>query len=276
VPPLAQFAVAWDCHAHVFGPRDKYPLTSAPRYIPALASSNDLRAHLARIGARHAVLVQASPYGPDNSCLLDSLAAMSGDHRAVVSLTPATITDRAITEYTLRGVRGVRINPGRDLSRQEVVALCDAVSSRIAGSRWHLEVNCNPEAAFDIAEKCSERVTIVFDHVAGFQPNSPNFSSMLARLPGILANTNWVKISGLDRVRHSTDDNDKLAQLIGELRRLAPGRLMWGSDWPHTPTEDGEARFRPVDASSELLWILRQLGDDASRVFESNPAVLYR
>ncbi len=201
---------------------------------------------------------------------------MSGEHRAVVSLAPEMITDSTITEYTLRGVRGVRINPGRQLSRQEIVALCDAVSTRIAGSPWHLEVNCNPEAAFDIAEKCSERVTIVFDHVVGFQPNSSDFTSKLARLPEILANTNWVKISGLDRVRRSVADNDKLAQLIGELRRLAPNRLIWGSDWPHTPTEDGEAPFRPVDASSELFWILRQLDDDASRLFESNPAVLYR
>jgi 2-pyrone-4,6-dicarboxylate lactonase len=268
--------MSWDCHAHIFGPRDKYPLGSAPRYIPALASSNDLRAHLARIGARHAVLVQASPYGPDNSCLLDALAAIGGDHRAVVSLTPETITDRTIADYTLRGVRGVRVNPGKDVSGQEIVALCDAVSSRIAGSRWHLEVNCNPEVAFDIAARCSARVTIVFDHVAGFQPNNLNFASELARLPEILANTNWVKISGLDRVRHSADDSDKLAQLIGELRRLAPNRLIWGSDWPHTPTGDGEVRFRTVDAGSEVLWILHQLGDDASRIFEKNPAVLYR
>lgn len=235
-----------------------------------------MRAHLARIGARHAVLVQASPYGPNNSCLLDALAAMGGDHRAVVSLMPETITDGTITDYTLHGVRGVRVNLGRHLSRQEIVAFCDEVSSRIAGSRWHLEVNCNPETAFDIAEKCSERVTVVFDHVAGFRPNSSDFASKLARLPEILANTNWVKISGLDRVRHSAGDNDKLAQLIGELRRLAPNRLIWGSDWPHTPTGDGEVRFRPVDAGSEVLWILHQLGDDARRIFENNPAVLYR
>ena len=66
-PPLAQFAAAWDCHVHVFGPRDRYPLNLAPRYIPSVASVDDLRAHANRIGASHAVLIQVSPYGTDNS-----------------------------------------------------------------------------------------------------------------------------------------------------------------------------------------------------------------
>ncbi len=222
------------------------------------------------------MLIQVSPYGTDNSCLLDALTVMNSNHRAVVSLAPEAITDRTIADYTARGVRGVRVNPGRHLPAQEVVAQCDLVSRRIAGSAWHLEVNAKLDVALGIAERCNDRIRIVFDHVVGFQPADPNFTADFTHLPDILMKTNWVKISGLDRVRRSEDDNEKLAQLIGELRRLAPDRLVWGSDWPHTPIKDGGAHFRSVDVSSEVLWILHQLGDDARRVLESNPATLYR
>ena len=70
-------------------------------------------------------------------------------------------------------------------------------------------------------------------------------------------------------------------------RRLCaanPDRVVWGSDWPHTPRHDvrkpGEAEelpFQDIDTKGLLALVPRWLGDDAlvERVLVTNPERLY-
>lgn len=273
--PFKTFAAAWDCHVHVFGPRERYPLQAAPRYLPGLAAPDDLRAHIARTGARTLVLVQASPYGTDNSCLLDALRALDGAHRAVISLLPNMISDRYLAQLTALGVRGVRINPGKSAWGPEMVALCSDLTQRLAGTGWHLEINCAPDVGRQLTRACGNGVPLVFDHLAGIDPAHPDFESHLGALAEILRDRNWIKISGLDRVRKSNRDNGRLTQAINLVRQIAPDRIVWGSDWPHTPIDNGNASFRTVDMNAELFWIFDGLGEDAERVISINPNRLY-
>ncbi|MFZ9639319.1 MAG: amidohydrolase family protein, partial [Hylemonella sp.] len=62
-----------DCHVHVFGPFDRFPLDPQRAYTPGAASVEDLSALLQRLGLRRVVVVQASPQGDDNACLIDAL-----------------------------------------------------------------------------------------------------------------------------------------------------------------------------------------------------------
>lgn len=274
--PLAAFAAAWDCHVHVFGPRNRYPLQGSPRYLPAMTTLDDLQGHRACTGAKSIVLVQASPYGTDNSCLLDGLVALGGAHRAIVSLLPDMISDRRVMQLTAAGVRGVRINPGRFAWGSEVVALCVELAKRLAGTGWHLEVNCSPDVGRQLTKACDNGAPLVFDHLAGIDPAHPDFESHMAAIAEILEDRNWIKISGLDRVRKCERDGDRLTQTISLARQLAGDRIIWGSDWPHTPIDDGNASFRTIDMKAELSWILGRLGEDAERIMCVNPDRLYR
>src|SRR3712207_6139262 len=109
--PLGVIGGAWDCHVHTFGPHDRYPLSPERRYTPGEAMAADARTHAATIGARHLVLVQPSPYGEDNSCLLDALAALGPSCRGVVVLKASALDDTTLADLDAAGVRGVRLNP---------------------------------------------------------------------------------------------------------------------------------------------------------------------
>lgn len=65
----------WDCHAHLFGPYDRYPLAADRSYTPPQAIEAQYIDLLERLGLSHGVLVHPSAYGDDFSLLLHTLAA---------------------------------------------------------------------------------------------------------------------------------------------------------------------------------------------------------
>ena len=65
----------WDCHAHLFGPYDRYPLAEGRSYTPPEALLPQYLSLLERLGLDHGVLVHPSAYGDDHSLLLQTLAA---------------------------------------------------------------------------------------------------------------------------------------------------------------------------------------------------------
>ncbi len=50
----------------------------------------------------------------------------------------------------------------------------------------------------------------------------------------------WTKISGADRLTKMGAPYDDVAPFAQHLAAVAPGRLLWGSDWPHTGVFDGK------------------------------------
>ena len=66
-------AWACDCHVHVFGPFDRFPLSPERAYTPGPAPVEDLMYLLTQLGLHRVVVVQASPQGADNRCLVDAL-----------------------------------------------------------------------------------------------------------------------------------------------------------------------------------------------------------
>ena len=65
----------WDCHAHLFGPYERFPLAPERSYTPPEAIEPQYLALLRRLGLDHGVLVHPSACGDDHSLLLHALAA---------------------------------------------------------------------------------------------------------------------------------------------------------------------------------------------------------
>src|SRR5262245_10074626 len=65
---------AWDTHAHIFGPSDKFSYAPGRGYTPVDAPVDRYVALLDHLGFARGVLVQGNAHGYDNRVLLDALA----------------------------------------------------------------------------------------------------------------------------------------------------------------------------------------------------------
>lgn len=281
---------ACDCHVHVFGPRERYPQLPTRSYTGGLAPLNDLRAHGAPFGITRFVIVQASVHGTDNSCLLDTLDALDGHGRGVVVVDPAAIAPSALDDWSRRGARGLRINlysdykrgaPDRRTLQDRFQALVD-----LAPPGWHIEVIAPLRLLAEAAPLlASARVPIVIDHYGlpgGEPPGGDNGHALLDLLkcPHV-----WMKLSGPYRaIEGPGSDPHATTPPLAWMQALldtAPDRLVWGSDWPHTPPHEesrcGDAPdpFRPI-AYGQLFGDFRlAAGSNAHRILTENPARLY-
>ena len=98
---------SWDCHVHVFGPADRYPLSPRRGYTPPVRTLEMLEAAAAGEGVGHVVLVQPSVYDSDHRCLEEALRAGHGRHRGVAVLPPEVSEDR------LRELHALGVQIGR-------------------------------------------------------------------------------------------------------------------------------------------------------------------
>src|SRR3954447_10056674 len=68
VPPGAT-----DCAVHVFDDTKRHPYWEKRTYTPEPATVAELKQVMRALGVERVVVVQASTYGTDNSCVVDSI-----------------------------------------------------------------------------------------------------------------------------------------------------------------------------------------------------------
>lgn len=286
-PRLKVPSGACDCHTHVFGPVETYPLLADRVYTPSDALPADTEALLAALGFDRVVLVQASAYGTDNACMLDGLRALDPRARGVACIAP-DIAQNQLQALHEAGVRGVRLNiaTGHDRPSSAVADEMKALAERIAPLGWHLQLFVRPNVLPDLIPIVEGLgVDVVFDHMGlvpadGFE-NNPGFLALLTMLAGGHA---WIKVSGAYRVGPAEGPWQGVAPLARALIDARPDRIVWGSDWPHTPPHghdgvdhDAVMPFRPLDAG-QLLDLLRDWAPDPNIrrcILVDNPARLY-
>jgi 2-pyrone-4,6-dicarboxylate lactonase len=269
-------AGATDSHAHVCGPAARYPYARSRIYTPPDAPLPAYRALLAALGVERAVLVQPSVYGDDNRALLDSLATDPVRLRGV-AVVAAEVADAELERLHAAGVRGLRCNvvdvaePGGGLP----MAALTRLARRIAPLGWHLELLAHVNEAPDLAARFADfPVALVFGHYgyahARFGVGDPGFRGLLALVREGRA---WVKFTGPYRISaaqgtHHADVRPYADALVA----ANPGRLLWGTDWPHVMVRG--TMPNDADLCDEVTgWI-----DDAAlrrAILVDNPARLY-
>ncbi|MFM0290779.1 amidohydrolase family protein [Paraburkholderia megapolitana] len=226
---------AVDTHAHVFV--RGLPLAPQRRHAPDYdATLDDYVAHLCANRISHAVLVQPSFLGTDNSFLLDVLRRYPRRFRGVVVVDPAIDPEQLVT-LAHAGVVGIRLNllglPLPDLRDARWRALFE----RINAFGWHVEVH---REAADLPQIVGALLdadcTVVVDHFGRPDPLVAADDPGLRFLLGTASSGRvWVKLSAAYRSAVDTDGmqhGQRLAALL--LEHFTPARLVWGSDWPHT------------------------------------------
>jgi predicted TIM-barrel fold metal-dependent hydrolase len=264
-------ADACDCHHHIYDAR--FPIAPSATLKPGDAKPADYRLLQKRIGTTRNVVVQPSTYGTDNSCTLDGMAQLGRNARGV-AVVDTTVTDAELQRLHGLGIRGIRFNLVQ--AGATTIEMLEPLSKRVNDLGWHVQIHQLGDAIVKM-EDVLQKVTspIVFDHMGRIPKdvgtNHPAYA-VIAKL--IDKGRTWVKVSGAymdTKVGPPTyADSTKLAQAFV---KLAPQRMVWGSDWPH-PTE--KADDKPNDAILADL-LLEWAPDEATRnrVLADNPATLY-
>jgi predicted TIM-barrel fold metal-dependent hydrolase len=261
---------ACDCHVHVFGPPERFPFSADRKYTPPQASVEELLALQDRLGLERVVIVQASPYGTDNRCMLDALQRLGRRARGVA------VVDRDTSLIPMHevGVRGVRVNLQTGGERDAAIArrLIEQAARRVAPLGWHLQLWTNAPMLAALHDYLAELpVPLVIDHfglAASVQHAAP-LLSLLRR------GSTWIKLSAPHRVGGEVDE---VARAF-----IAAGieHLVWGTDWPHPGmgprTPEVVQPFDDIDDAAALARLRRWAGDEASlhKILVENPARLY-
>src|SRR3989442_6219092 len=111
-------AHAADCHMHVFGPFDLYPLAAERAYNVAEAPLAAHKRMKQQVGLERTVFVQASGHGTDNRAMLAALAELGPRGRGVAVVAPQTALAE-LQRMHKSGVRRRRANP-YNLARRPV------------------------------------------------------------------------------------------------------------------------------------------------------------
>ena len=134
--------------------------------------------------------------------------------------------------------------------------------------------------------KAETPVPVVIDHLGLFRPERIDGHRGFEALLHLLESDNaWLKVSGADRVTRDGRYEDAIP-LMQQYIAVAPDRLVWGTDWPHTPERPALAEGEgPVTlpyqdvAERKCLAVLADACPDAETfkaILTDNPARLYR
>ncbi|MDR3536039.1 MAG: amidohydrolase family protein [Acetobacteraceae bacterium] len=226
-PPLTV-----DCHFHIFGPYDRFPLDAGRTYTPPAALVPDYLAMAETVGIERMVVVQASVYGTQNDVTLDAVRQF-GLHRArAVAVIDDSFDSAALQRMHDSGVRGVRFNmvSGNGTPEDQL----DALARRIAPLGWHIQIYAEGDKLAEVAPRLVKLpVEVMIDHSGGVMAAlgtaHPQFQALLRLLDSGRA---WIKVCSY-RASSAGQPWTDVAPNVKALVAAAPDRCVWGTDWPH-------------------------------------------
>jgi D-galactarolactone isomerase len=263
---------ATDCHHHIYDPRFAYNPKAVLK--PPFATVTDYKALQKKLGTSRNVMVQPSTYGTDNRCLMDVLAQLGENCRAVCVVN-SKVTDAELKILHEAGARGVRVQfgLGNPVGADEVMPL----AKRIAAMGWHIQCNMPPEQLVQMEQLLlSLPVPVIIDHLGrAVDAKGPQYATVRKLLD---SGHGWVKLSGAYLYGGGTppDYAGASAAARGYIH-AAPERCVWGSDWPHP---DATKILNPVAMPDDitLLNLMAQWAPAPAlrhRILVENPEKFY-
>lgn len=278
-PKRALPASACDCHTHVFGSAEDYPLAATSGYPLPDADAGKHRQMLAETGLSRAILVQPAPYGDNCRAMTDAIAEapdmLRGIGTAFAGTSRAQLLD--LREAGVVGLRFVHLQLPEGRTRFAGAAGLDdlwALAPAMAEVGLHAQLWCDA-ATFAAHRQELARLAfpIVLEHMARFDMEEgikgAAFQTVLAALA---ADEIWVKLA-LCRASQQFPNYPDARPFHDALLGANPAMLLWASDWPHVRLVE----TRPD--VGHLLDLFAQWAneDDAliRQILVDNPGALY-
>jgi len=227
-------AGACDCHTHIVGDAAKFPFAEDRAYTPEAASVAEMRSLHRALHTDRVVIVQASFYGKDNSCLLDAVKQLGPSARGIAAIRDTT-SNAELDDLHRAGIRGIRARldgAGSDSAamRQQFKAAVDRIRDR----PWHVELVTTElsqiEAIQEEVMASPVPVSIDLGSQAALGAHQPSFDTFL-RL--IHAGKTYVNIAGPFGVAKGEPEYPDAAPSVKAIIAANPQRITWGTNWPH-------------------------------------------
>ena len=265
---------ACDCQVHVFGPPETYPIKPNPAYQPHIVGVAEIAKVHRTLGIERAVIVQATVYDIDNSCMLDALAAGQGRYRGVAVIDDRT-TEQDLDRMHEAGVRGARSNFAGFLGMTPDDGLFRRTVERIGKRGWHVIIHGWAEDLIKYEPLFREvRIPVVLDHMGHLDLTRDQDKRALDIVLDLLRQDNWwIKLSNGDRVSNDGPPYADAIPLGRALAEAAPDRAIWGTDWPHVLYK----KSWMVNDGDILNLLADYVPDEAARnrILVDNPDALY-
>jgi len=264
-----------DCHAHIITP-ERFPYANGPGYKPRPDETGDFEAFqrvLASHEMTHALLVQPSCYGYDNTCMLDAMARSNGRFKGIAVVEPQA-TEKEMLRLNEHGVVGIRFNLMR--SDPEALSRPDAsqLLARVKDLGWFLQIYATGQLWCGIERTLRHsRTRLMIDHLGEPDPSrgldQPGFQAVLELGRETDA---VVKLSAPFRASGQPFPHADVEPFVAAIvDAFGLDRCVWGSDWPFLNTS------QQVEYGNLLTCLARWLPglDDRDRVLWQNPARLF-
>ncbi|KAF4784024.1 hypothetical protein HER10_EVM0003137 [Colletotrichum scovillei] len=245
----------WDTHHHIFEP-ESFPYSPNRHLTPPL-------------GITRSVLTHGLSYGNDCTSLKAFVPRLGSQKtRAVGVIDPETTTDEELLAMHRAGVRGLRVNlyqykAMEDVELQKSIAPWSLTMTTTRTEFW---TTLEPFVRDVIV---SQGVILVTDHFALLKATSllpgehredpttqPGYDAVMRLVrDGHL----WVKLSAPYRI---SDEDPGYSDVKFLVRAFvdANKRVLWGSDWPHTPRM--KTPYLEVDDAAWLKSLRSWLSDE--------------
>jgi D-galactarolactone isomerase len=265
-PTLKAPKNAADCHIHIYDARFKSTKPALP-----YADVANYRLLQRRIGVSRVVIVLARPYGTDNNVTLDAIAQLGIANARGIAVLHPTVSDAELKRLDQGGIRGIRFTLDNPQTAVVSADMIEPLAKRIAEFGWHVQLNAPAQKVVEYQDMLRRLpTTIVFDHM-GMLPlpagvKHPAFNVIRSLVE---AGKAWVKVSGafLNTLVGPPTYADA-TEIAKAFVKMAPERMVWGSDWPH-----------PLNPDDAILFdlLLEWAPDDATRhrILVTNPEALY-
>ncbi|WP_299452060.1 amidohydrolase family protein [uncultured Pigmentiphaga sp.] len=271
-PSFAVPRGACDCHAHIFGPRERFPFSPERSYTPEDCTVDQYRDLLATLGFDRGVLVQGGAHGTDNSAMLDALEKLGPRIKGIAVLPPGTpLREREALHQ--KGVRGFRmstvVSGGVGFNQLE------ALAAEAEEMGWHLLLHFHrSEELVAVADRLRRlRCHYVLDHLARIRADEGIESAAFATVMSLLETDRcWIKLASLYRLSSKPYPHEDMLPMIHRVVQARPDRMIWGSNWPH-PIHTG-----PMPNDGDLVDLIPLWVPDSEQrrqMLVDNPVTLY-
>jgi predicted TIM-barrel fold metal-dependent hydrolase len=275
-----------DCAVHVYDPK-RFAYWQGRSYTAEPATVPELRQFLKTLRLERVIIVQATPYGTDNACVMASVRELSPQARGVAIIDEKT-SEASLDAMHAAGVRGVRLNLGNvavtdaAAARQRLKTTVDQLKTR---SGWSLQTSAST-ATYEIlkSELMALPMPLVIDHFGEVRVDEGvGQRGFPAVIELVKSGKAYVKISNADTLARRPDFSD-MTPFAKALIEANAQRVVWGTAWPHPSAGAVEGRkptdlaiHRPVDDGRVMNMLPVWAPDAATRkmVLVDNPARLY-
>lgn len=264
---------ACDAHCHIFGPAARFPFAPDRAYTPPDSGIDRFERLQQRLGLSRAVFVQASCHGTDNAAMVDALRRGGGRY-AGVAMIDESFSAADIARLHDVGVRGTRFNFVAHLGGAPDLDVFWRLVDRVQPFGWHIVLHFDAKDLPRYAELLDRMpCPYVIDHMARVPVIAGVEQEPFQQLLALLRDERcWVKICGAERLTaDGPPPYDDVVPFARAIIAAAPGRVLWGTDWPHP-----NVRHMPDDG--DLLDLLARFAPDAElrdRILVRNPETLY-